>query len=399
MQHSHHDKDRSFSRPLARQPDTNDDGDGDVDVVGDSDEGAHDTNSRWWAADEYLLCGSPMVSSPRLIGGGVVGGHPSLDRREKLHHQQNRQQHRSITSAPPYRGLCRDEVVIKYGNETKNGGDDGDDVIISNTFSTAISPLLGRESTATASKNNTRYLRGMTTSGLSLMDFDNDNNTATTAIKDGNGLVKDVELMHDEINADKVGGCYKYGAIPNFHDYRLQSKDDGTASSGFVNTTSSSTIPQCYQPAPMSAIQCPQNEVDGVENCRESRKQFKRQDDPTAVELPYHRKHSQPQQARNPPCVSILFGLVNTSIVLPIIMSFGSIIYQHEFFRPYLSILMKLTVISGAVHQLVFSTISSLPFAVGQVQDAGELFHCLYVSSHCCFLTSKSTSISFYAQD
>jgi SulP family sulfate permease len=55
-------------------------------------------------------------------------------------------------------------------------------------------------------------------------------------------------------------------------------------------------------------------------------------------------------------------------------MSFGSIIYHHDFFRPYLSTLMKLTVLSGAVHQITFSTASSLPFAVGQVQDAGLIF-------------------------
>lgn len=74
------------------------------------------------------------------------------------------------------------------------------------------------------------------------------------------------------------------------------------------------------------------------------------------------------------PLVSLLYGLVNTSIVLPVIMSFGSIIYHDDFFRPYLSVLMKLTVISGAVHQMTFSTVSSLPFAVGQVQDAGLIF-------------------------
>jgi hypothetical protein len=74
------------------------------------------------------------------------------------------------------------------------------------------------------------------------------------------------------------------------------------------------------------------------------------------------------------PLISIMYGLVNTSIVLPVVMSFGSIIYHDDFFRPYLSVLMKLTVVSGAVHQMTFSTISSLPFAVGQVQDAGLIF-------------------------
>jgi len=37
-------------------------------------------------------------------------------------------------------------------------------------------------------------------------------------------------------------------------------------------------------------------------------------------------------------------------------------------------VLVRLTMVSGIVHQLCFSTFSSLPFAVGQVQDAGLIF-------------------------
>lgn len=66
--------------------------------------------------------------------------------------------------------------------------------------------------------------------------------------------------------------------------------------------------------------------------------------------------------------IYILYGLINATIVLPVIMSFGSIIYHDPFFRPYLPVLVKLTVFSGMVHQVCFSSISSLPFAVGQVQ-------------------------------
>mmetsp|Transcript_2963 Transcript_2963/g.5423 ORF Transcript_2963/g.5423 Transcript_2963/m.5423 type:complete len:709 (-) Transcript_2963:29-2155(-) len=76
----------------------------------------------------------------------------------------------------------------------------------------------------------------------------------------------------------------------------------------------------------------------------------------------------------NPPILSLLYGIVNVFIVLPVVMSFASIIYHDEFFRPYMPVLMKLTVCSGVVHQLTFSTLSSLPFAVGQVQDAGLIF-------------------------
>ena len=76
----------------------------------------------------------------------------------------------------------------------------------------------------------------------------------------------------------------------------------------------------------------------------------------------------------NPPLLSLLYGIANLFIVLPVVMSFASIIYHDDFFRPYMPVLMKLTVVSGVVHQITFSTLSSLPFAVGQVQDAGLIF-------------------------
>lgn len=79
-------------------------------------------------------------------------------------------------------------------------------------------------------------------------------------------------------------------------------------------------------------------------------------------------------EAPNPPSISITYGLINAAIVLPVLISFGSIIYHDDFFRPYIPLLVKLCVVSGTVHQLCFSTFSSLPFAVGQVQDAGLIF-------------------------
>ena len=79
-------------------------------------------------------------------------------------------------------------------------------------------------------------------------------------------------------------------------------------------------------------------------------------------------------EAPNPPSISITYGLINSAIVLPVLISFGSIIYHDEFFRPYIPLLVKLCVVSGTVHQICFSTFSSLPFAVGQVQDAGLIF-------------------------
>jgi len=78
---------------------------------------------------------------------------------------------------------------------------------------------------------------------------------------------------------------------------------------------------------------------------------------------------------------SVVYGMINTAVVLPVIMSFGSIIYHDPFFRPYLPVLVKLTTISGIVHQIMFSSFSSLPFAVGQVQDAGLIFLSAIASS------------------
>lgn len=79
-------------------------------------------------------------------------------------------------------------------------------------------------------------------------------------------------------------------------------------------------------------------------------------------------------EAPNPPSISITYGLINSAIVVPVLISFGSIIYHDDFFRPYIPLLVKLCVVSGVCHQICFSTFSSLPFAVGQVQDAGLIF-------------------------
>lgn len=76
----------------------------------------------------------------------------------------------------------------------------------------------------------------------------------------------------------------------------------------------------------------------------------------------------------NPIWISIMYGLINATIVLPVVMSFGNIIYQNEFFEPYMPVLIKLTLVSGVIHQLCFSSLSSLKFAVGSVQDAGLIF-------------------------
>ena len=76
----------------------------------------------------------------------------------------------------------------------------------------------------------------------------------------------------------------------------------------------------------------------------------------------------------NPLYVSVLYGAINCTIVIPVVMSFGNIIYRDDAFAPYMPVLIKLTLVSGFVHQMCFSSLSTLKFAVGSVQDAGLIF-------------------------
>lgn len=55
-------------------------------------------------------------------------------------------------------------------------------------------------------------------------------------------------------------------------------------------------------------------------------------------------------------------------------ISFASIIFRDHAFSPYMPALIKLVLFSSLTHQLCFTQFSSLPFAVGQVQDAGLIF-------------------------
>jgi len=50
------------------------------------------------------------------------------------------------------------------------------------------------------------------------------------------------------------------------------------------------------------------------------------------------------------------------------------VIFNHEVYQPHISALSKLVILSSVVHQFCFSTFSSLPFSIGQVQDAGLIF-------------------------
>lgn len=70
----------------------------------------------------------------------------------------------------------------------------------------------------------------------------------------------------------------------------------------------------------------------------------------------------------------IIFGLINVVVLVPLMVGFSNIIFADPFFAPYRPLLIKLTLVSAFVHQIMFSLFSTLPFAMGQVQDAGLIF-------------------------
>eukprot|EP01041_Mallomonas_annulata_P006865 gene6865-13910_t len=67
-------------------------------------------------------------------------------------------------------------------------------------------------------------------------------------------------------------------------------------------------------------------------------------------------------------------GFINGLVTIPIMISFCSIIFRDHTFVDYMPSLVKLVLFSSMIHQITFTIFSTLPFAVGQVQDAGLIF-------------------------
>ena len=85
-------------------------------------------------------------------------------------------------------------------------------------------------------------------------------------------------------------------------------------------------------------------------------------------------QHALPPRLHRPRVHAALTGFINAIIGMPVMLSFAAIIFRHPFFDPYLSPLVKVVFLSSALHQAVFAAGSSMPFAVGQVQDVGLIF-------------------------
>ncbi len=78
-----------------------------------------------------------------------------------------------------------------------------------------------------------------------------------------------------------------------------------------------------------------------------------------------------------------VYATINVVIGVPGLYGYASVIFHHPVFQPHMNALSKLVLLSSFLHQLAFTLCSSLPFAIGMVQDAGLIF-----------LSSMSTSVA-----
>lgn len=77
-----------------------------------------------------------------------------------------------------------------------------------------------------------------------------------------------------------------------------------------------------------------------------------------------------------------IYGMINFIVCVPTLISYAAIVFRVPAFGPDMPTLTKLFFLSSAVHQLIFTCLSTLPFAVGQVQDVGLIFLSQIVT-HC----------------
>lgn len=71
---------------------------------------------------------------------------------------------------------------------------------------------------------------------------------------------------------------------------------------------------------------------------------------------------------------SITIGIINAVIAVPVMASFTAIIFDEDVFTPVLSSLGKLVILASALHQVIFTTRSSMKYAVGQVSFLFSFF-------------------------
>ncbi|KAE9207741.1 hypothetical protein PF004_g16947, partial [Phytophthora fragariae] len=80
---------------------------------------------------------------------------------------------------------------------------------------------------------------------------------------------------------------------------------------------------------------------------------------------------------------ALMYGVINSILTIPCMYGYAAIIFGHPDFASFMPALSKLVMFSSVVHQVMFTLLSSLPFAIGQVQDAGLIFLSVIATSIC----------------
>ena len=70
----------------------------------------------------------------------------------------------------------------------------------------------------------------------------------------------------------------------------------------------------------------------------------------------------------------LTYAFVNIIVSVPSLYGYAAVIFNNNAFNDHMNALSKLVILSSCVHQLAFALFSTLPFAIGTVQDAGLLF-------------------------
>jgi hypothetical protein len=81
--------------------------------------------------------------------------------------------------------------------------------------------------------------------------------------------------------------------------------------------------------------------------------------------------------------IALLFGVLNAIILVPLMVAYTNIIFRDPFFRPYVPGLVKLVFFSSIVHQISFTSLSTLKF----VRRAPNLIH---IAAHAQVCTSHT---------
>eukprot|EP00957_Ditylum_brightwellii_P056065 4248920-Ditylum_brightwellii.AAC.1 len=70
----------------------------------------------------------------------------------------------------------------------------------------------------------------------------------------------------------------------------------------------------------------------------------------------------------------IIYAIINSIMCVPCLYGYAAVIFNHEAFQSHTAALSKIVLLSSTVHGFCFVAFSTLPFAIGQVQDAGLIF-------------------------